>query len=204
MKKEFSFYEFVGILVPSVTLLYFSVQIIGLVYGVKLMDFSKIGESLIFFIIAYGLGHILHSLGNIFESFFWKLFGGMPTQWLTKAPRFKRELFDQTQTLAIRTIVFQKFGNNPTKDYGRDVYNWLSLKDKVTEKRIDIFSGNYSMFRGLTVAFYILAITTWYCLGWKFMLLPLAIAVLANSRMYRFAKLYALEVFRSFQNLNMP
>jgi ABC-type multidrug transport system fused ATPase/permease subunit len=204
MKKEFSFYEFVGILVPSVTLLYFSIQIVDLVYAKKLMDFSKIGESLIFFIIAYGIGHILHSLGNIFESIFWKVFRGMPTQWLTTGSRFKIELFDRAQTEAIRDKVFQQFGRNLTKDYGRDVYNWLSLKEKLTEKRIDIFTGNYSMFRGLAVAFYILTCVTLYLLGWKLALIPFILAVLANLRMFRFAKLYAQEVFRSFQNYNNP
>lgn len=204
MKKDFSFYEFVGILVPSVTLLYFSLQIVSIVYGVSFMDFGKIGDSLIFFIISYGFGHILHSLGNIYESFFWWFFGGMPTQWLTKPPVIGVTLFDSAQTGLIRNSVHQKFGGDPKRDYGRDVYNFLSLKEKVTEKRIDIFSGNYSMFRGLTVAFYLLAIATLWFLGWKSALLPLMIAILANIRMFRFARLYAKEVFLSFYNLTHP
>jgi hypothetical protein len=158
MKKEFSFYEFVGIIVPGVTLLFCTEMIIETVYAKVMLDFSKIGESFIFLIIAYGIGHTLQAVGNVFEIIFWKLFSGMPTQWLTKKNRFRIELFDSDQTEKIKTKIQQHFVVKPGKDYGMDVYNWLSLKEKITEKRIDVFSANYSLFRGLTVTFYILAI----------------------------------------------
>lgn len=200
MKKEFSFYEFVGILVPGVTLLFFSEVIIELVYQKTIIDFSKVGESVVFLIIAYGIGHILQAVGNAFEIVMWKLFGSMPTQWLTKKNRFGGTLFDAEQSDKIKTKVFQHFGEKSGKDYGRDIYNWLSLKEKVTEKRIDVFNANYSQFRGLTVTFYSLAIIVWVFLGWKLMLVPLALGLLSNFRMFRFAKLYATEIFRTYFN----
>jgi hypothetical protein len=138
MKKEFSFYEFVGILVPGVTLLFFSEIIIELGYNKTIIDFSKFGESIVFLIIAYGVGHILQAVGNIFEILFWKIFGSMPLQWLTKKNRFVIKLFDLEQTEKIKTKIFQQFGEKSSKDYGRDVYNWLSLKEKVTNKRMEI------------------------------------------------------------------
>jgi len=38
MKKDFSFYEFVGILVPGVTLLFFSELIIEMIYGKTIVE----------------------------------------------------------------------------------------------------------------------------------------------------------------------
>ena len=203
MKKEFSFYEFVGILVPGVTLLFFTEVLIEIVYAKTIIDFSNIGESVVFLIIAYGIGHILQSVGNVFENLMWKLFGGMPTQWLTKKSRFGITLFDVEQTEKIKAKIFQRFGENPGKDYGRDVYNLLSIKEKITEKRIDIFSANYSQFRGLTVSFYLLAIFVFIFLNWKLMLVPLTLGVLSNLRMFRFAKLYATEIFRTYLNIEI-
>ena len=200
MKKEFSFYEFVGILVPGVTLLFFSEVIIELVYLKTFLDFSKVGESIVFLIIAYGFGHILQALGNVFENLMWNLLGGMPTQWLTKTSRFGITLFDTEQTEKIKAKIFQHFGEKSGKDYGRDVYNLLSLKDKITEKRIDVFNANYSQFRGLTVTFYTLAAIVWIYLGWKLMLVPLCLGLLSNLRMFRFAKIYATEIFRTYLN----
>jgi len=200
MKKEFSFYEFVGILVPGVTLLFFSEVIIDLVYQKTIIDFSKVGESVVFLIIAYGMGHILQALGNVFESVMWKVFGSMPTQWPTKKSRFGNNLFDIEQSEKLKAKMFQQFGEKAGKDYGRDVYNWLSLKDKITEKRIDVFNANYSQFRGLTVTFYSLAVIVWIYLGWKLMFVPLCLGLLSNFRMFRFAKLYATEIFRTYLN----
>src|SRR5262249_50298328 len=122
MKREFSFYEFVGILVPGVTVLFFSEVMIEMFYKKNIIDFSKIGESVIFLIIAYGIGHILQSLGNLFENIMWKLFGGIPTQWLTKKNRFGVTLFDSEQTEKIKTKIFQRFGEKIGKDYGKDVH----------------------------------------------------------------------------------
>jgi hypothetical protein len=198
MKKEFSFYEFVGILVPGVTLLFFAELIIETVYAKVILDFSKIGESFIFLIIAYGIGHVLQAVGNVFELIFWKVFGGMPTQWLTKANRFNYKLFDTEQTEIIKQKAYAQFGKKSDKDYGMEIYCWLSLKEKITEKRIDVFNANYSLFRGLSVTFYILSAIILKYLGWRIMFVPLTVAALSNYRMFRFAKLYAKEVYRSY------
>jgi hypothetical protein len=203
MKKEFSFYEFVGILVPGVTLLFFSEVIVELVYKKTIIDFSKVGESVVFLIIAYGIGHILQAVGNLFETLMWELlFGGRPSHWLTKKNRFGLTLFDPEQEQKIKTKIFQQFGETKNKDYGKDIHNWLSLKEKITEKRIDVFNANYSLFRGLTVSFYLLTIIVLILLGWKLILIPLVLGLLSNFRMFRFGKLFATEVFRTYLYLD--
>ena len=198
MKKEFSFYEFVGIIVPGVTFLFFSELVIEQIYHKVIIDFSKVGESIVFVIISYGIGHILQSVGNLFELVMWKAFGSMPTQWLNQKNRFGKNLFDAEMAEKIKTKAFEQFGGNSKRDYGRDAYSWLSQIEKTTEKRIDVFNANYSLFRGLTITFYILAIIVWIYVGWKEALFPIILGFLSNLRMYRFAKLYASEIFRTY------
>src|SRR5687767_114926 len=156
MKKEFSFYEFVGIIVPSVTLMFFSSFFIELTWGKTLVDFSRIGESLVFFIIAYGIGHILHAIGNIYELLIWSVLGGWPGTWLTKKPRLGQRLFDSEQTKNIKEKIEKRYGNDHKKDYSKYLYNYLFSLQKTA--RIDIFNGNYSLFRGLSISFFLIGL----------------------------------------------
>lgn len=201
MKKEFSFYEFVGIIVPSVTLLFFCELLFELSSGKSIVDFSKIGDTLIFVIIAYGIGHLLQSIGNMYEWIIWKIYGGMPSAWLTNESRFKQTLFDTEQNKKIKQMLFLRFGETENKDYGRDTYNYLVIKN--ITGRTDIFNGNYSLFRGLAVAFLILGCIALNLFGWKYSLIPIALYILATMRMIRFAKLYAKEIYRTFLNLQI-
>ena len=196
MKKEFSFYEFVGILVPSVTLLFFTNTIMQFALRVPLFDFSKLGDSVVFIIISYGVGHILHSLGNLLETVLWKLFNGIPTQWLTKKPNFGQTLFDESETEKIKAKVFLKFGEVKEKDYGKLVYTWLFNKNLTA--RVDIFNGNYSLFRGLSTCFLILTALAAQFTGWQVATIPLSLAFLSFFRMIQFGKYYAREVYRVF------
>ena len=132
MKKEFSFYEFVGILVPSTILLFTVNLIISATYDIKIIDFGKIGETTIFIIVSYGLGHILQAIGNIFESVVWFIYGGMPTKWLNKKNRFNSFLFEDNFNQRILDKTKSKFGDD-INDYGRITYNFLFLKKKLNE-----------------------------------------------------------------------
>lgn len=200
MKKEFSFYEFVGIIVPSTICLYFAHLIIEFVYQKQIVDFGKVGETAIFVIVCYGFGHVLQSVGNIFESLIWFIYGGMPTNWLAKRNRFGNTLFSKPLNQNILDKVTQKFGVD-IKDYGRLVYNYIFLKEKTS--RVDIFNGNYSLFRGLCISFLLLTIMCGYYFNWQVVALSLIPLILSLMRMIRFAKYYATETFRTFYNLDL-
>jgi hypothetical protein len=198
MKKEYSFYEFVGILVPAVILLYGGQLIYEHVHQKQIVDFSKVGEAAIFVVVCYGVGHLIQALGNIFESILWFIYGGMPTNWLMKKNRFGKFLFEDAQNQKISDKVKQKYGEG-IRDYGRLTYNFIFQKEKTA--RVDIFNGNYSLFRGLAVSFLILSITCGYYFDWKMTLLSTVPFILSVMRMIRFAKYYATETFRTFFNL---
>jgi hypothetical protein len=179
-----------------VTLLFFTNTILQFALRIPLFDFSKLGDSVVFIVISYGVGHILHSLGNLLETVLWKLFNGIPTQWLTKKPNFGQTLFDEHDTDKIKAKVFLKFGEVKEKDYGRLVYTWLFNKNLTA--RIDIFNGNYSLFRGLTTCFLILTVLTAQFISWQVTPIPLSLALLSLFRMIRFAKYSAREVYWVF------
>ena len=200
MKKEFSFYEFVGILIPGSVLL-FGVNFVVL-RGTKnqLFDITKIGETVAFLILSYAMGHLIQSFANIFEKIIWIIYGGMPTQWLTKKNRFKQNLFTEPLNKKIVEKIEIKYGTG-IKDSGRLVYNLIFLQGK--SSRIDIFSGNYSLYRGLSIAFLVLSILCayQYNLNWRQTILSLIPFCLTTYRMIRFAKYYATETYRTFFNI---
>lgn len=115
-----------------------------------------------------------------------------------KKNKFNKYLFEQSLNQRIVEQVKKKFGND-IEDYGRLTYNLLFQKDKT--KRIDIFNGNYSLFRGLAVSFLIITVLCSYYLIWQLSLVALVTSLLATVRMIRFAKYYATETFMTFYNL---
>lgn len=199
MKREFSFYEFVAILVPSVILLYALQLIYEQVLHKQIVDLGKVGETAVFIIVCYGIGHLIQSLGNVFEKIVWWTYGGMPTRWLTNKNRFNKHLFEQSLNKRIEDKIIEKFGSD-IKDYGRLTYNLLYQKDKT--KRIDIFNGNYSLFRGLAVSFLIITGVCSYYFSLSISFMMLLPFILATARMIRFAKYYAKETFYTFYNLS--
>lgn len=199
MKKEFSLYDFAGIITPGITLIYFTNYILKDAFNLHFFDIDNIGESVFIFVIAYALGHIIHSIGNLLEQIVWKFFGGMPTSWLTNSTFWNHKLFDEYDKNKIIKFLYSEFGENPKKDYGKNVYNLLYLKGHT--ERIDIFSNNYSLFRGLAVSILIISLLIFTSYEkWYYGFIPLALCILTLYRMVRFAKLYAVEVFRTYMN----
>lgn len=199
MKREFSFYEFVGIMVPSVTLLFFLQELYVFHYqSPRVVDYTNIGESIIFLVIAYGFGHLLHAVSNLYEYILWKIAGGMPSQWLLRKNNFGKTLFDDHLTYMIRDKLIANYGDDRGNDYGRLVLSKLRSEQKAAT--LEIFNGNYSLSRGLAVAFLILAVLCFgigqLSFGWSAIL----ICAIATYRMIRFSLYFARELYRCYLN----
>jgi len=198
MKKEFTFYEFAGLLVPGVVFIFFGNYMLKEHSPKGLFDFSNIGDSAISLIIAYAAGHLLLGVGNFFEKAFWYFYGGMPTQWLTKAKSEKLLLFSPEDHKKVLDKIHSTYEQVDGKDYGRLIYNVLFIK-KLTE-RIDIFNTNYSFFKGLTVSLLILSGMALNAYGYQNFIIVLSIGLISLSRMVHFARLYAKELYLTFLN----
>lgn len=196
MNKEFSFYEFAGIIAPSVIFLFFLDLMLKKTQTFSLFDFSNLGESIVFIVIAYGVGHVLQSFGYYLEKPVWWLFNGRPTDWLLKKPRLWQKLFEEGEAKQILGKLEKEFGESGERDYGRLALTKIFVDGKA--ERIEIFNGNYSLFRGLVICFLLLMIVA-VCLEFgRWFLLPLTLLFLSIIRMIHFGKCYAREVYRTY------
>ena len=205
--KKFDFYEFVGVLCPG------AVVVFGLakIYPTLAPLISKecgasFGDLGFFVILSYVAGQLVQALGNIIEKLWWVCWGGLPSNWL----RSKRErLLTKEQKDELRSK-FEKLT-------GTHINSMSSLKKKewfvITRRmyaivnhagragRIDIFNGNYGMFRGIAAAMIFLIIASLVEIGWQHPRLYIflgAALVLSLLRMHRFGVHYARELFVQF------
>ncbi|WP_107670458.1 hypothetical protein [Cyanothece sp. BG0011] len=211
--KTFDFYEFTGVLVPG-TVLLFSISLLypklGLIVQGK--DFTT-GQLGLFIILSYVAGHLLQGIGNFLEQIFWKFFQGMPTDWIRQK---KGNILSNAQILSLenqihdqlnleQSVKLSELNQKDWFNFTRQIYVAIDAADR--SKRVDIFSGNYGLFRGIASAFIaslMLFIIENGLSNWKILLLLLLGILISLLRMYRFGKLYAKELFFQFIQLPKP
>ena len=107
--NKLTFYEQVGIVIPG------SVLMVGLLFyfpalnALVAKDGVTLGQFGIFLLLSYAAGHFIAALGNLLESVLWWLFGGMPSDWVTKQ---QSSLLSTQQIAALETKVASRFGVN--------------------------------------------------------------------------------------------
>jgi hypothetical protein len=82
MKKEFDFYEFVGVILPGTLAVFFGTLFSPAFKALLLSGKFDLGELGIFVLLAYIAGHLVQAVGNLWEPLFWKIQGGQPTNWV--------------------------------------------------------------------------------------------------------------------------
>lgn len=208
MKKEFTFYEFVGVISPGIVFLLIISYIFPDLYNTKSFKELSIGGLGIVVILAYVLGHLIQSIGNLLEKIWWSFFGGMPTNWILK--KDKISLLSPEQIDAFPDKISQLLGidsKNPITAYNsgewlavtRQIY--AAVKQAKAAERIDTFNGNYGFFRGVASSLFaglIVLIIDRGCVQWQFIAIITFLFVLAIARMHRFGKHYARELFVQF------
>ncbi len=147
--RAFDFYELTGHILPGTIVL---VSIPVLFPKVKQFHFllpESIGSVFLFIILAYLVGHLLQGIGNIFECAYWKLWGGRPTDWPVTRP-WKNKFIDFAWV--------QENLPSSSKNFSEaDLAKWhtrirevqIEIVSAGYSKRLDIFNGNYLLFRGL-------------------------------------------------------
>jgi hypothetical protein len=200
--NKLTFYEQVGIVIPG------SVLMAGLLFyfpalnALVAKDGVTLGQFGIFLLLSYAAGHFIAALGNVLESILWRLFGGMPSDWITKQ---QSPLLSAQQIAALETKIASRFGMNvtlPGLDHkvwwplSRQVYADVGKNGKVD--RIDTFNGNYGLNRGLSAACIALAIIAATQAQWHVVIGFVALAIVFAYRAYRFGVHYARELYLQF------
>lgn len=205
--KKFDFYEFAGVLAPGIVIVYGLSRIypeLGLILSSKEVSFGEFGLLLI---LAYVAGHLIQSLGNFIEWIWWKACGGWPSE-LVKNRKRNILAVAQWKVLPsrIRELLHIKCPDEldsiTSEDWNlitRQVYAVVRKAGRAD--RVDIFNGNYGMFRGIAASLFVILVAAlvnadnynWRLFGALFVMMLLALL-----RMHRFGVHYARELFIQF------
>ncbi len=209
--KSFDQFEFTGILVPGVITLYGLTRLFPDAIGFVSDKDISVGDLGIFVVLAYAAGHLIQALGNLLELVFWQIRGGKPTDWVRNNDRSYLST-EQTPALEERiSILYPKalaktIAERSKNDWGaltKQIYAIVETAGR--SRRVDIFNGNYGMFRGIAAALivcWVSAIFSNYNSAGSLILIG-ALAVLALIRMNRFGIDYARELFIQFVSLDV-
>lgn len=163
---------------------------------------DNLGSATVYLILAYAVGHLLQGLGNLFENGYWRIWNGVPTDWPYSHPNPQFPACDKTQ---IETIVKQEVST--IEEWHRAAAKVRSIiTAKGLTSRLDVFNGNYGMFRGIVVVGIIFLATAWKLADDDVVSTYFVIAVvtgLAMARMHRFAKHYGKEFFACVGTLSL-
>lgn len=205
MKRNLTFYEQVGILIPGGVLLF------GLFFYVPELQamFAKEGIGLgslgIFLIVAYAVGHALAGFGNLIDNAYWHFRGGLPSNWVIGS---KPRLLSTAQIATVHERIRQRLGLTLPPLSDLDAHTWYPVTRQIYSDvqrfgrpdRVDTFNGNYGLNRGLSMATLALAIVTLIAKPeqWYVSLGLLLLSVVYLYHMSRFGQHYARELFVQF------
>jgi len=208
--KKFDFYEFAGVLAPGAIVLYGAAQIypaLGLLAKNKEISFGEFGLLLI---LAYVVGHLIQSFGNLLEWIWWKCADGWPSDWVRTR---KRGIIATAQWEVLPTRIrdglqikcpddVSTLSADEWKPITRQVY--AAVRKAGRADRVDIFNGNYGMFRGVAAGLIVILMVALMSVKtdrWKLYGALLVMALLALIRMHRFGVHYARELFVQFLDM---
>jgi len=174
-------------------------------HDVLAKDGISIGGLGIFVIISYAVGHLLAALGNVIENLYWRLKGGMPSNWIVGPnPR----LLSSSQIAKIQALTASRLGLSvaPFAELGesawfpifRQIYSDVERHGK--PGRGDTFNGIYGLNRGLSTATLALAVAVLILAPdqWLVSVGLLAVSAVYLYRMHRFGVHYAREIYNQF------
>lgn len=206
MDKTFTYYDIIGVIAPGAIIFIGLTILFPGFQKIELFHNFNMGGLGIFVILSYVAGQLTQAIGNALENIWWRVWGGMPADWIRIG---KGDLLAQPQITALEEQLPLKLGlRSPISLKEMDLKEWRSVTRQMyiavsahsRSERIDMFNGNYGLNRGIAAAFFILApLTIIYNLATT--LLLLIGGIIAIYRMHRFGKYYAREIFIEFLQL---
>lgn len=205
--KEFDFYEVIGVIAPGMVLivgavfLFFPDQQQNLM-GIANLSLGSLGVGLI---LAYVAGQLLQAVGNVLDTVWWSLWGGMPTDWVRSG---KHALIAESQRNLIRERICIMLNNSSFDLSATDTKHWYSITRQIyaavsaagRAARVDIFNGNYGLCRGIAAGFLLLLagsiIVNWR--AWQIETVLVILIAFSIYRMHRFGVRYGRELFVQF------
>ena len=207
MKQEFSFYEFAGVVLPGATLFFGLAVVVEPVRNFLLSDKFGAGQLGLLLIASYIAGHLVQGVGNVIEKAMWA-FRGIPSTWIRrKQPPYLSAAQTAQLPDALSVILGHNVGPLTKSDASscRAIAGQLyaRLEEKGRVARINIFNGNYGLFRGIASSLLlVVVIAAWQHGLWtEITALAAGALFIALLRMHRFGVHYASELYRQCLNL---
>ncbi|MDB5097352.1 MAG: hypothetical protein JWM80_1773 [Cyanobacteria bacterium RYN_339] len=216
-------YDFLEVMIPGG----FFCAVLMLIYhhsaATNLNEWT-LGALGVFGLMAYAVGHLVQTLSNMIEVFYWRSVGGMPTDWLRSG---KKNLLPEGKVRELEAHIRVKLRQPSTfkikeTEGGAWYYMCRQMHALVVEnrpsQRVVHLEASYAINRGLACC--VFALSVLYLLNDPFtspveiqdtdynhLYLGTAIVltgVLTLGRMQRFCVQYALELFAQFTLLPGP
>ena len=198
MAHKFDPYEMIGVIIPGSILLFGATFIFSQLSDIFFSEGFSLGDLGLFLILSFVAGHLLQAVGNLLEGAVWRLYGGMPTEWLIKKPGW---LVHDSQYERFREALRQDFSceieqmkRQAWSAIVREIY--AAVKADGDSERIDAFNRTYGLLRGIASAFFVLSVASliadWP--EWQPAALTAIAALIAGYRMVRFGVRYGREL----------
>jgi hypothetical protein len=205
--KEVTLYDVLGVLAPGTVITAGIIVLYPQTRAVLTQKEFTIGDFGLVVLISYVAGNLVAALGHLFETFWWKIRGGSPTDRARSengavlSPREQKAVQEKLRTLAIiaPSENISSLANSDWRSIARRIYTFVEARGMT--RRIDLFNAQYGMNRGIAAALLMLVVMIALHCGfsvWKLELILVGCALLALYRMGRFSRYYATELFRQF------
>ena len=202
--KQFDYYEFTAILVPGSTFLITMGLIFPDVFGERFFEGVSLGDLGIFVIAAYVSGHVVQAFSSLYEKVFWRIWGGMPTEWALKngTKYYTAEQVDliKKKVQQDMKLALNEDGSVP-KSVTRQIYS--ILKNNKQTERVDIFNANYGLNRAMAASSLLGFLISLFFL-WDTIYVSgclLLATILLTYRMFTFALNYSHAIYNGFLNV---
>jgi hypothetical protein len=203
--NKLTFYEQVGIVIPGAVFLFGLMFFVPTLHDLLAKDGVSLGGLGIFVIVSYAIGQLVAALGNFIESVYWRLKGGMPSNWIAGAnPR----LLSAGQIAKVEALAASRLGvtSAPLSQLTgaawfpmfRQIYSDVERHGKPA--RGDTFNGLYGLNRGLSAATLALAVAVIVLAPgqWVISIGLFGVSLIYLYRMQRFGIHYGREIYNQF------
>lgn len=211
MNKSLNFYEYAGIVAPGATLLFGLFFVSPELKAMFTREGFTVGDLGLFVLVSYVAGHLVAGLGNLLETAYWGLHGGMPSTWVLKPGE---RLISEPQVQKLDRVLGPRLGMSLPPVREMSMKQWQHVFMQLTvcvrrckaDDRAEIFNANYSMNRGIAAALLaVAAANAWLNWeNWQITLGALLLFAVALLRMHRFGVHYARTMLREFLELPEP
>jgi hypothetical protein len=206
MSEHFDPYEYVGVIAPG------SVAIFGAIYlypDVKSLfggNDINVGGLGLFLIASLVVGHLIQGVGNVVETVWWRIRGGMPSNWLLRSDQ---KLVSESQKARLLDLCSKSMGIDRDRLSAgqwyltvREIYAVLESAGR--SKRIDAFNRTYGLLRGISAGCFVFAALAGVAQPERKELWigGVVVGAIALYRMDRFAQRYAREVFVAYLGMD--